>query len=101
VPRYIQGFKISQGTVLAGYRLFSVHIDHVTVTRYRLYEYPTVLRWTKINQAATPEQIMSALQSYLYPGRVMYTAYGNFISAFWHLGCAKHYVLGCDDNRSR
>ena len=75
--KYLSGFNLHKGLELAGYQLENVSVGHVTVVKYRSYQYPTTLTWKKIQDNADPNRLLNSLSSYLRGDKTIYTAYGN------------------------
>jgi len=81
VPKYLSGFNISKGLILDGYRLDDIDIGHVTIQRYKKYQYPTKMVWTQIapgmSNPVDPQTFVHSLSNYLGNNKIIYTAYGN------------------------
>ena len=75
--RYLSGFNLHKGLQLSGYQLENISVGHVTIVRYREYQYPSVLTWKKIQDGADPNQLLNSVSSYLRGEKTIYTAYGN------------------------
>nr|QBK93488.1 MAG: uncharacterized protein LCPAC404_01920 [Pithovirus LCPAC404] len=75
--KYLAGFDVHKGLELSGYVLENVKTGHITVVRYREYQYPTVMKWKKISANADPNRLLDLFISHLGGNKTIYTAYNN------------------------
>ncbi len=75
VAQYLQGFGLSEGTVVAGYTLRKINVSHNALVRYHKYQYPTEMIWE--GPEAGYNQFVSALTSKLSVSQGIRTNYGN------------------------
>jgi len=77
VQRYLERFGLKIGSYLSGYYLANITTQHISIKRYREYEYPTVMVWRVYDNTANYQNLIQNLVSHLQENRVIYTSYGN------------------------
>lgn len=77
VGKYLSGFGLQEGSYLDGYFLAKISAEHVSVRRYREYQYPVTMTWQVYDQTANYSNLFRDLSIYLSGDRTIYTSYGN------------------------
>lgn len=80
---YLRGFGISEGMTLgqsdwsSGFVLEKIHVQHVTVKRYREYKYIITMVWHPLDKEAKIEHLLIDLDRSTAEKRRIVTQYGN------------------------
>jgi hypothetical protein len=75
---FLHGFKIKKSMIIADYRLDEISIEHVTIKRYKQYEYPIEMTFTYIGEnSPNPDLLLADLKDLTSEDIVIYTSYGN------------------------
>lgn len=77
IGRFVEGFGLTQGMVLAGYQLASLKGGEKTIVRNRRYEYPLTLTFVRNTQADTPQALLQKFKSLTSANRIINSEYGN------------------------
>lgn len=76
--KYLSGFGIKKGMILAGYRLIHIGIDENTVQKYKRYQYPARFTFELVSeQSSSPQKLLSTFNSRYKSDRTIYTRWGN------------------------
>lgn len=76
---YLKGFGVFQGMKIANFTLSSIGIEHRQIVRYREYEYPMRLVFSRNlpENSGDRARLLSEFSKHVSGGRVIYTSYGN------------------------
>nr|QBK92510.1 MAG: uncharacterized protein LCPAC401_01480 [Pithovirus LCPAC401] len=77
VGKYLKEFDLKKGLSMSGYTLSDIHVGHVSIKRYKKYQYPSILTWKKIDSSATSQKLLNSLSDYLGKNMTIYTFHGN------------------------
>jgi hypothetical protein len=72
--KFISGFGIHIHMNIAGYSLEHMQVDHITVTRYREYQYPIALHF---DGSGNVSQLISEIKRMISGSRIINSNYGN------------------------
>jgi len=75
--QYIAKFGLANNAYLAGYYLAQIDVDHITIQKYKEYQYPTKMIWKVFDKTADPTNFQKELIEYLAGYETIYTKYKN------------------------
>jgi hypothetical protein len=83
-PReYLRGFNIKKDMTLGesetskGFKLLEIEVEHITIKRYREYQYKIKMVWQRLDTKAKLDDLLYDIKELTSQERTIVTGYGN------------------------